>query len=99
MATKDSISLSARSTTYGRIGRSKCRLEIRKKNLKREIKSQNAFYLEHCSNLEKEGGVVEKKISTEEDKNKPDRAKMRPDCVSACIENVTCMKRQMTRQE
>ena len=30
--------------------------------------------------------------------NKPDRAKMRPDCVSACIDHVTYMERQMDRQ-
>ena len=29
--------------------------------------------------------------------NKPDRATMRPDCVSACIDHVTYMERQMDR--
>ena len=31
-------------------------------------------------------------------KNKPDRATMRPDCVSACIDHVTYMERQMDEQ-
>ena len=30
--------------------------------------------------------------------NKPDRAKMRPDCVSACIDHVTYTERQMDEQ-
>ena len=30
--------------------------------------------------------------------NKPDRAKMRPDCVSACIDHVTYKERQMDEQ-
>ena len=30
--------------------------------------------------------------------NKPDRATMRPDCVSTCIEHVTYMERQMDKQ-
>ena len=30
--------------------------------------------------------------------NKPDRAKMRPDCVFACIDHVTYMERQMDEQ-
>ena len=30
--------------------------------------------------------------------NKPDRATMRPDCVSACIDHVTYMERQMDEQ-
>ena len=29
---------------------------------------------------------------------KPDRAKMRPDCVSACIDHVTYKERQMDEQ-
>ena len=35
---------------------------------------------------------------TIENKNKPDRAKMRPDCVSACIDHVTYTERQMDEQ-
>ena len=31
-------------------------------------------------------------------KNKPDRATMRPDCVSTCIDHVTYMERQMDEQ-
>ena len=31
-------------------------------------------------------------------KNKPDRATMRPGCVSACIDHVTYMERQMDKQ-
>ena len=30
--------------------------------------------------------------------NKPDRATMRPDCVSTCIDHVTYMERQMDEQ-
>ena len=30
--------------------------------------------------------------------NKPDRAKMRPDCVSACIDHVTYTEKQMDDQ-
>ena len=30
--------------------------------------------------------------------NKPDRATMRPGCVSACIDHVTYMERQMDEQ-
>ena len=30
--------------------------------------------------------------------NKPDRATMRPDCVSVCIDHVTYMERQMDEQ-
>ena len=30
--------------------------------------------------------------------NKPDRAKMRPDCVSACVDHVTYMERHMDEQ-
>ena len=32
-------------------------------------------------------------------KNKPDWATMRPDCVSACIDHVTYMERQMDKQK
>ena len=32
-------------------------------------------------------------------KNKPDRATMRPDCDSVCIEHVTYMERQMDVEE
>ena len=31
-------------------------------------------------------------------KNKPDRATMRPECVSACIDHVPYMERQMDEQ-
>ena len=30
--------------------------------------------------------------------NKPDRAKMRPDCVSACIDHVTCKETDETTE-
>jgi len=32
------------------------------------------------------------------ERNKPDRATMRPGCVSACIDHVTYMERQMDEQ-
>ena len=36
--------------------------------------------------------------ATQKGENKPNRAKMRPGCVSACIEHVTYMERQRDKQ-
>ena len=35
---------------------------------------------------------------TEQKENKPDRATMRPDCLSVCIEHMTYMERQIDKQ-
>jgi len=74
-------------TQHGR--RRKGRKEERKKERKREKERKE----EKESRLES----VEKKIRRKA-RNKPDRATMRPDCVSVCIVHVTYMERQMDEQ-
>ena len=46
----------------------------------------------------KENVVYLQSFDMTEEENKPDRATMRPGCVSACIDHVTFMERQMDEQ-
>ena len=43
-------------------------------------------------------GRIMRKQRESRERNKPDRATMRPGCVSACIDDVTYMERQMDEQ-
>ena len=60
------------------------------KNNLRDIEPQNGKKFKRTQAELKKGSLIKK--------NKPDRATMRPDCVSASIEHVTYMERQMDEQ-
>ena len=52
----------------------------------------------HCPIVRDELQLQISKAGCASHLNKPDRAKMRPDCVSACIDHVTYTERQMDEQ-